>query len=289
MNRREFISTSFISLTTMESLKDLRSFGEALPSAETMPMLFVGHGSPMNAVEENEFSAGWRKVGKELPTPQAILCISAHWETRGTYVTAMEKPKTIYDFYGFPPEMYNLKYPAPGNLALAQETTTLVKKAKVQLDSEWGLDHGSWSVLRRMYPDANIPALQLSIDHFKSPEWHYQLAQELAALRKKGVLILGSGNMVHNLRMVNWENPHEPYDWAQEANAKFKELIAGGNHRPLIEYSTLGKAAMLSVPTPEHYLPMLYILGLKGEREAIQFFNDKAVMGSVSMTSFRVG
>jgi 4,5-DOPA dioxygenase extradiol len=276
-------------MITVQTLSDLRNFGEQLPVAEKMPMLFVGHGSPMNAIEENEFSASWRKVGKELPTPQAILCISAHWETRGTFVTAMEKPKTIYDFYGFPPEMYELAYPAPGNLALAQETTKLVKKAEVQLDSEWGLDHGSWSVLSRMYPDANIPALQLSIDHFKSPEWHYQLAQDLAALRKKGVLILGSGNMVHNLRMVNWENPHTPYDWAQEANVKFKELIAAGDHKPLLDYPSLGKAAMLSVPTPEHFLPMLYILGLKEKSEKLEFFNDKAVMGSVSMTSFRVG
>ena len=275
--------------TTVETLSDLRTLSESMPNADRMPVLFVGHGSPMNAIEENEFSAGWRKLGAELPTPSAILCVSAHWETRGTFVTAMEKPKTIYDFYGFPPELYEATYPAPGNPALAQQTVKLVKQAEVQLDSEWGLDHGSWSVLRRMYPEANIPALQLSLDHFKSAEWHYQLAQDLASLRSKGVLILGSGNMVHNLRMINWQDPHAPYDWAQEANAKFKELIAEGNHRPLIEYSTLGKAAMLAIPTPEHFLPMLYILGLKEKREGIKFFNDKAVMGSVSMTSFRVG
>ncbi len=273
----------------MATLKDLHKYSEQLsPSDGKMPILFVGHGNPMNAIEDNEFAAGWRVIGKELPKPQAILCISAHWETKGTFVTAMEKPRTIHDFGGFPPELYQVQYPAPGSPALAEQTKEVMKKAVVELDRQWGLDHGCWSVVRRMYPDADVPVLQLSLDHYKSPQWHYELAQDLAVLRKKGMLIIGSGNMVHNLRMVNWENPDASYDWAEEMNAKFKEYILNGTYRDLIDYPSLGKAAMLSVPTPEHFLPMLYVLGLKEEKEQTRFFNDKTVMGSVSMTSFKV-
>ncbi len=273
----------------MATLKDLHRYGEELPpSEERMPILFVGHGNPMNAIKENAFAAGWRAVGKELPKPQAILCISAHWETQGTFVTSLEKPRTIHDFSGFPPELYEVQYPAPGSPVLARQTKEIIKKAVVELDKHWGLDHGCWSVVRRMYPDADVPVLQLSLDHFKSPQWHYELAKDLAELRKKGVLIIGSGNMVHNLRMVNWENPDGSYDWAEEMNAKFKEHILNGKYTDLIDYPSLGKAAMLSVPTPEHFLPMLYVLGLKEEKEQIEFFNDRMVMGSVSMTSFKV-
>ena len=273
----------------MASLHDLQKFGEELSSSEEkLPILFVGHGSPMNAIEENEFAAGWRLIGKELPKPQAILCVSAHWETRGTFVTAMEKPRTIHDFGGFPPELFEVQYPAPGNPVLAEQTKEIVKKAVVELDKNWGLDHGCWSVVRRMYPDANVPVLQLSLDHDKSAQWHYELAKDLAVLRDKGMLIIGSGNMVHNLQMMNWENPTEVYDWAAEMNANFKEYILHGKHQDLINYPSLGKGAMLSVPTPEHFLPMLYVLGLKGKKEGVKFFNDKTVMGSVSMTSFKV-
>jgi 4,5-DOPA dioxygenase extradiol len=273
----------------MATLKDLERFSEGLPPTEArMPVLFVGHGNPMNAIEDNEFAAGWRAAGKELPKPRAILCISAHWETRGTFVTSMEKPRTIHDFSGFPPELYEVQYPAVGSPTLAQQTQEIIKKAVVELDKNWGLDHGCWSVVRRMYPDADVPVLQLSLDHDKPPKWHYELAKDLAVLREKGVLIIGSGNMVHNLRMVTWADPHATYDWAEEMNSKFKERILDGNYQALVDYPSLGKAAMLSVPTPEHYLPMLYVLGLKEENEGVKFFNDKTVMGSVSMTSFKV-
>ena len=273
----------------MKTLRDLRTFGEKLSSSgRKMPVLFIGHGNPMNAIEENEFSARWKMLGTELPKPNAILCISAHWETRGTHVTAMEHPQTIHDFGGFPPELFAVHYPAPGSPALAQQTKEIVKQAIVELDTNWGLDHGCWSVVKRIYPAADVPVIQLSLDHFQSPQWHYDLAKDLSALRTKGVLIIGSGNMVHNLGMVNWRNPRETYDWAQEANETFKRRILEGNHRDLINYSSLGKAATLSIPTLEHYLPMLYSLGLKNEQEEVTFFNDKTVMGSVSMTSFKI-
>jgi 4,5-DOPA dioxygenase extradiol len=273
----------------MATLKDLHRFGQNLsPGEEKMPLVFIGHGNPMNAIEDNEFAAGWKHVGKELPKPRAILCVSAHWETDGTRVTAMDKPRTIHDFGGFPPELYEVQYPAPGDPALANQTREVIQKAVVELDKNWGLDHGCWSVVRRMYPDADVPVLQLSLDRSMAPERHYELAKDLDMLRKRGVLIIGSGNMVHNLRMVNWENPGATYDWAEEMNAKFKELILGERHEDLSGYSSLGTAARLSVPTPEHFLPMLYVLALKGAKESIKFFNDKTVMGSISMTSFKI-
>jgi 4,5-DOPA dioxygenase extradiol len=289
MKRRGFISTTLAGVTAMATLRDLHAFGEELSSSgEKMPVLFVGHGSPMNAIEDNEFVEGWKAIGKGLPPPNAILCISAHWETKGTFVTAMEKPRTIHDFGGFPSELYEVQYPAPGNPALAGQTKEVIKKAAVELDTNWGLDHGCWSVVRRMYPDADVPVLQLSMDRDRSPQWHYDLAKDLVALRKKGVLIIGSGNMVHNLRRMNWEHPTAAYDWAEEMNVKFKNYILGGEYKHLIDYPSLGTAAMLSVPTPEHFLPMLYVLGLKEEKEQVTFFNDKTVMGSISMTSFKV-
>jgi len=218
-----------------------------------------------------------------------VLCISAHWFTRGTFVTAMEHPKTIHDFYGFPKALYDVQYPAPGKPELAQESISLIKKTNVGLDHEWGLDHGCWCVVRKMYPDANIPVLQLSIDGTKSPQWHYELAKELSVLRKKGVLILGSGNMVHNLGIIDWQNPNGGFDWAVEMDEKFRTMIVKEEHNKLIDYKSLGKAAMLSIPTPDHYLPLMYILGLQEKNEDISFFNEKLVMGSVSMTSVRVG
>ena len=273
----------------METLQDLKRYGDEFPdTGKTMPILFIGHGNPMNAIEETEFSIRWKALGNELPRPRAILCISAHWETRGTFVTAMEKPDTIHDFGGFPEELFAVQYPAPGSPALAQQTKDVIKKAIVELDTKRGLDHGCWSVMRRIYPEADIPVLQLSLDHFQSPQWHYDLAKDLAPLRNKGVLIIGSGNMVHNLGLVDWQHSDTAYDWAQEANEGFKRRIVDGNHRDLINYPSLGKAAILSVPTPEHFLPMLYILGIKEKGENIEFFNDKIVMGSLSMTSFKV-
>ena len=290
MTRSEFLSDMFGGLLAMNALSDLKNFTGTLPPLQIQaPLLFIGHGSPMNGIEDNAFSANWENLGKQMPVPKAVLCVSAHWFTPGTYITAMENPQTIHDFGGFPKALFDVQYPARGNPALAKETASLIKKTQVGLDHEWGLDHGSWTVIRRMYPQANIPILQLSIDYRKGPQYHYALAKELAGLRKKGVLILGSGNMVHNLRIINWQLPEAGYDWAVEINEKFKQLISDNNHAPLINYESLGQAAKLSIPTPEHYLPMLYILGLKEEKEQISFFNDKTVMGSVSMTSFKVG
>lgn len=273
----------------MTTLSGFKKFSDALPGQdEKMPVLFVGHGSPMNAIEDNEFSKGWLVIAQQLPKPKAILCISAHWETKGTFVTAMEKPKTIHDFYGFPQELFNVQYPAAGNPQLAKETAGLVSKTPVGLDNGWGLDHGCWSVVKRMYPHADIPVLQLSLDYTKPPLFHYELAKELASLRNKGVLIIGSGNMVHNLRMISFSNP-QGYDWAVEINEKLKKNIMGGNHDSIIHYTALGEAAKLAVPTPEHYLPLLYTLGLQEKNESVALFNDKTMMGSISMTSVRVG
>ena len=257
-----------------------------------MPVLFLGHGSPMNAIEENEFVTGWRNIGKTIPKPNAILCVSAHWETRGTFVTAMEQPRTIHDFGGFPTELFEVQYPAPGSPELAKETKTLIKKAEVGLDDKWGLDHGCWSVVKHLYPDADIPVIQLSLDYLQSPQYHYDLSKELSSLRKKGVLIIGSGNMVHNLGMVSWDRMEEPgygYDWAIEANEKMKKFILSNDHKSLINYKLQGSGFNLAIPTPDHYLPLLYSLALKEENESIEIFNDKAVAGSLTMTSIKIG
>jgi 4,5-DOPA dioxygenase extradiol len=273
----------------MSSIKAFQNFTDTLSRQDhTMPLLFIGHGSPMNGIEDNEFSMRWEQLGKEIPLPTAVLCISAHWLTKGTHVTAMEHPQTIHDFGGFPQALFDVQYPAPGNPALAKETASLIHKTSVGLDHEWGLDHGTWSIVKRMYPQANIPVLQLSIDYSKGPQYHYELARELEALRKKGVLIIGSGNMVHNLRILDWNRVDSGYDWAVEINETFKKSILSGDHKPLINYEGLGQAGKLSIPTPEHYLPLLYILGLTNSKEKISIFNDKVLMGSISMTSVRI-
>lgn len=277
----------------MTSLSAFNRFTSDLKEEEqVMPVLFIGHGSPMNGIEDTEFSRRWTQMAKEIPTPKAVLVVSAHWFTKGTQITAMDFPKTIHDFGGFPQELFAVQYPAPGNPILAKETAALLHSAKVELDHDWGLDHGTWTVVRHMYPDANIPVLQLSIDYTKAPQYHYDLAKELLKLRKKGVLIIGSGNMVHNLRMVAWDKMKEPgygFDWALEMNDRFKHLISTGDHMPLINYQTLGKDALLAIPTPEHYLPLLYTLGLQGSKDKVSFFNDKAVAGSLTMTSVKIG
>jgi 4,5-DOPA dioxygenase extradiol len=258
-----------------------------------MPVLFIGHGSPLNGIEENEFSHGWEAIAKTIPRPQAILCISAHWETNGTLVTAMEKPRTIYDFYGFPQALYHVKYPAPGSPWLAHETIQTLVSTTAGPDYKWGLDHGCWIVLKRMFPDADIPVVQLSLDRTQQARYHYDLAKELAPLRKKGVLILASGNMVHNLGMVVLKgddfNTPFGFDWALEANALFKKMIDENRGSELAGYNSLGPSVRLAVPTPEHYLPMLYALALKQENEPLTYFNDKAIAGSLTMTSFKIG
>jgi 4,5-DOPA dioxygenase extradiol len=277
----------------MNSLNEFKNFTDTLPEQPyIMPVLFVGHGSPMNGIEDNAFSKGWAKIAKDIPTPAAVLVVSAHWFTKGTQITAMDFPKTIHDFEGFPEALYQVQYPAPGNAVLAKETASLIHTAQVELDHEWGLDHGTWTVVRHMYPHANIPVLQLSIDYTKHPQFHYKLAKEIYQLRKKGVLIMGSGNMVHNLRMVAWDKLNEPeygYDWAHHMNQQFKDFILNEEHEKLIHYEQLGREAQLAIPTPEHYLPLIYTLGLKSKNEKIHFFNDKAVGGSLTMTSVQFG
>lgn len=272
-------------------LKDLNKITVAMDNTPVMPVLFLGHGSPMNAIEDNEFVHGFRELGKTIPRPTAILCISAHWETKGTFVTAMNNPPTIHDFGGFPKELFEVQYHAPGSPQLARETQNLVRKSMVCLDENWGLDHGTWSVLKHLYPAADVPVVQMSLDYFKSPQDHYELAKELEVLRYKGILIVGSGNIVHNLRYIAWDKLNAEnygYDWALEANEKIKNLIMEGNHKQLINYKTLGKVINLAIPTPEHYLPLLYILALKKNKEEISIFNDKEVAGSLSMTSLKV-
>ena len=253
-----------------------------------MPAIFVGHGSPMNAIENNPFSARWQQLGKELPKPQAILSISAHWETHGTSVTSMEKPRTIHDFGGFPDELFSIEYPAPGSPNLAARVKELVHLQPVALDDSWGLDHGTWSVLVNMYPSAQIPVIQLSLDHYKEPAFHFKLAAELVSLRDEGVLILGSGNIVHNLGLVSFSDPNG-FDWAKQFDTFVLEAVKEKNFDPLIHYENLGKSAQYSIPTNEHYLPFLYILALIQNNEKVSFFNEKVVMGSISMRGMIVG
>lgn len=273
-------------------LNALNKITAPFSSTPKMPVLFLGHGSPMNAIEENEFVEGFRNIAKSIPRPNAILCVSAHWETRGTFVTAMEQPKTIHDFGGFPKELFDVQYPAPGCPALANETKSLITTTNIALDYKWGLDHGAWSVIKHLYPEADVPVIQMSLDYYQTPQYHFDLMKELASLRKKGVLIIGSGNMVHNLREVAWDKfdaDNYAFDWALEASDKMKKYILNGDHKQLINYRCHGKAFELAIPTPEHYLPLLYAMSLKVENEDVHLFNDKTVAGSLTMTSVKIG
>lgn len=257
------------------------------PADEKMPVLFIGHGSPMNAIEQNEYHQSWIALGGKLPRPRAILTISAHWLTRDTRVTSMERPRTIHDFGGFPKELYAQQYPAPGAPNLAELTRQLITRTEVQPDYEWGLDHGTWSFLLPMYPQAEIPVFQLSLDYYKPMRYHYELAQELADLRRRGVMIIGSGNIVHNLRMINFEG--SAFDWALEFDQKMKSFIADQDHESIIQYEKLGSLARLAVPTHDHYLPLIYAVALQERNEQAVFFNEKTDMGSISMRSFVIG
>lgn len=273
-------------------INNQRSLVDSTDNTGRMPVLFVGHGSPMYAIEQNEFTRYWQKLGETIPRPKAIICISAHWETSGTQVTAKQNPSTIHDFGGFAKELYDIKYPSPGNPELAREIIKTITGTKVQADEKWGLDHGAWSILSRMYPNFDIPVVLLSLDYNKSPKEHYELAKELAAFREKGILIMGSGNMVHNLGKVVWDRADdEEYglDWAKAANDTLKELILNNKHKELTDYNLLSKEVQMAIPTPDHYLPLLYALALKKENDDISFFNDKMVMGSLSMTSVKIG
>ena len=261
-------------------------------SAARMAALFIGHGSPMNAIEDNIFARSWREIGESLPRPKAILSVSAHWETSGTYVTSMPNPPTIHDFGGFPRELYEIQYPAPGNPVFAAELSSSGHVKEMGQDNSWGLDHGTWSVLRRMYPNADIPVVQMSLDYTKPMAYHFGLARQLKSLRNKGVLIMGSGNLVHNLGRIDWSKRNDEefgHDWALEANDIFKKHILDGNHKAIEEYSTLGKEVRLAVPTPDHLIPLLYVLALKEDNDTVSFFNDRAVMGSLTMTSVIIG
>ena len=289
LGKSRFTWFSENSTPTLPHMIDLQSL-PTLPHAN--PALFVGHGSPMNAIETNPFSKTWKKLGETLPAPVAILCISAHWETYGTKITAMDAPKTIHDFGGFPPELFAVQYPAPGSPSLATATQQLIQPNPLDLDHSWGLDHGCWSVIRCMYPKATIPVLQLSLDRNKSTQQHLDLAKELIPLRKKGVMIIGSGNIVHNLGRVAWDRmatPNFGFDWAEEARAAMKSKISSGDSKALSNPYQFGKAWELSIPTPEHYLPLLYTLGVQLPNETPAYFNDQCVLGSLAMTSFILG
>lgn len=252
-----------------------------------MPALFVGHGSPMNALEDNAFTRGWAAAAHAMPKPAAVLCVSAHWETRGVELTAAELPETIHDFFGFPDELFAKEYPAPGNPELARAVADLVASAPVELDVRRGLDHGAWSVLTAMYPDAHIPVVQLSLDTGRPPAFHYALGRELAPLRDRGVLILGSGNLVHNLGRIDFGR-EDGFDWADRFDGALKDRIRAGDHPALVRYDELGPDALLAVPTPEHFLPVLYVLAVRGAGETATFFNEAIVMGSIYMTSISV-
>jgi 4,5-DOPA dioxygenase extradiol len=273
-------------------LNDLKKMTEPFNSTEKMPVLFLGHGSPMNAIEENEFVAGIRRIGGTIPKPAAILCVSAHWETKGTFVTAMEKPPTIHDFGGFPRALFEVQYPAHGSPELARETKALIRKTVVGLDESWGLDHGAWSVIKHLYPDADVPVIEMSLDYYQPPQYHYDLARELISLRDKGVLIIGSGNMVHNLGLLAWDKLSAGefgFDWALEASAKMKNFILNKDHGSLINFRLQGRSFEFAIPTPEHYLPLLYALALQDENDNITLFNDKALAGALTMTSVIIG
>lgn len=292
LERKDFLKTITGGIA-MASLYPFYNWTKELSEEDVkLPVLFIGHGSPMNGIEDNEFSQTWAKMGETIQKPKAVLVISAHWLTRGTHITAMDNPKTIHDFGGFPQALFDVQYPAKGNPELAKATKSLIHTTDVGLDHDWGLDHGTWTVVRHMYPDADIPVLQLSIDYNKPPQYHYDLAKQLASLRKKGVLIIGSGNMVHNLRMVDYSKMNVPnygYDWAIEMDQVFKDKIADKDHKALINYETLNKASKLAIPTPDHYFPLLYSLGLQDDKDDTSFFNDKLVGGSLNMTSVKIG
>lgn len=290
MKRAEFLkSLALLPLGATLGCQQLDKMVAGWANTPKMPALFIGHGSPMNAIEDNVFSNTWKEIGRNLPKPKAILCVSGHWETKGTLVTAMTAPKTIHDFGGFPAELHQAQYPALGSEWLVQEAKSSITTTTVGEHQSWGLDHGCWSVLKNLYPEANIPVIQLSLDYTKDAAYHYALGQQLNKLRSKGVLILGSGNMVHNLGMIEIKNRDfnttHGFDWALRMNDIFKEKIMGGDHQALINYQSLDKAAKLAIPTTDHYFPMLYTLAVQDKGDKVTIFNDQAVAGSLTMTS----
>ena len=258
--------------------------------SDLMPAIFFGHGNPMNAISTNGYTEAWAKIGRNTPKPKSILCISAHWYIPGVALTSMGRPRTIHDFGGFPRELFAVEYPAPGSRDLADRVNELLG-GDVLLDANnWGLDHGTWSVLVHVFPDADIPVVQLSLDRTKPASWHYDLARRLAPLRDEGVLVIGSGNLVHNLRLLNWaKDDAEPFDWAVRFEAMIRQRILADDHAPLVNYDTPGGDGLLAAPTPEHYLPLLYILGIKRDGDEIAFPVSGFVGGSISMLSVKIG
>ncbi len=294
MDRKSFLKSLVTAPLAMSNLdlETLDKVSRSFSNTPRMPVLFLGHGSPMNAIEENEFVEGFRLVSQRIAKPNAILCISAHWLTRGTKVTAMTMPRTIHDFGGFPEALFQVQYPAKGDLELAKLTQTLLSPTDVGLDESWGLDHGAWSVLKHLYPNADIPVIQMSIDYSQSARYHYELAKRLQSLREKGILIVGSGNMIHNLNLVDFANLHKDnygYDWAIEARATMNSWLKEGNHEPFLNMERQSKALNLAIPTPDHFFPLLYTLGLQTKDEPLSLFNDKLLGGSLSMTSVQIG
>ncbi len=267
------------------NFSNFKNVVDQFPATPTMPALFIGHGSPANALEDNAYTRAWIEMGKNLAKPSAILCISAHWFTDGTYVHGRERPQTIHDYYGFPPELYAIRYNCPGAPELARDVQKSVTKTSVLWDEDWGLDHGCWVVIRHLFPNADVPVFQMSLDATKPPQFHYDLAKELAALRRRGVLIVGSGNIVHNLGLISFDHITTPYDWALEFDEVSKKLIDDGNHQALIDYKKLGHAAQLSIPTPDHYWPLLYTLALQEPGESVNFFAEGHTHKSISMRS----
>lgn len=256
----------------------------------SLPAIFLGHGNPMNALAENAYTRGWRAFGAGIERPSAVLCISAHWYVPGTRVTAMDRPRTIHDFGGFPRELYEVRYAAPGSPALAERVRAMLAPTTVGWDEDWGLDHGAWSVLVHVFPDAGVPVVQLSIDETQPPAFHYELGRRLAPLRNEGVLVVGSGNLVHNLEAYGWgRRAVEPFPWALRFEARARDLMSAGDDAALVEYEALGDDAVLSVPTPEHYLPLLYVLGMRRQGERVSFPVEGVDGGSISMLSVRVG
>lgn len=290
MTRRNFLHTTmtaaFAGTTGLSSLNAYTT----TPATPRMPVLFAGHGSPMNGIENNDITRGWQQMVQGMPQqPAAVVFVSAHWETRGTWVTAMDSPKTIHDFGGFPPELFAVQYPAPGSPQLAEQIAQAVPPPAIGTTQEWGLDHGSWTVARHMYPAATVPMLQLSLDVRKTPEQNYQLAQQLRPLRERGILFIGSGNVVHNLRMLNWQSPGRGFDWAVATDTRMRDLMNAGNHQALVQWQKLGAEAEMAINSAEHYLPLLYILGLMHEHEQPVYYNEVMDMGSISMRSLRAG
>lgn len=294
MDRKSFLKTIGLgsAIMSIDSMRGLESWVSSQTLTEKMPVLFLGHGSPMNAIEDNQFVKGFRDIAKTIPTPKAILCISAHWYTRGTQVMSSAMPKTIHDFGGFPDKLFQVQYPVKGDPNLAKEVSDLLVHYDAKLSDDWGLDHGAWSVLVHLYPKANIPVIQLSIDYTKDAEYHFNLAKLLKSLRNKGVLIVGSGNIVHNLGMIDWSNMNKDnhgFDWAREVREITNRAILNDDFTRLIHYQKNGIAFQNAIPTPDHYLPLIYSIGLQDKDESKILFNDKLMAGSLSMTSVKFG